>query len=144
MTTKDFKTFSDTKLLYDQGFNVIDATILRDQNQYVMFLKDETKTPPQKNIRIARSSTLTGGYSRPTSPITGAYWAEGPTVAKIGQNWVVYFDKYTEKKMGAVQSSDLVNWTDISDKISFPSGTRHGTIICVEKPILDKLIQGKP
>ncbi|MFD2569518.1 glycoside hydrolase family 43 protein [Spirosoma soli] len=143
VTTKDFKTFSDTQLLYDQGFNVIDATIVKNQDEYVMFLKDETRTPPQKNIRIARSNTLTGGYSKPTPPITGAYWAEGPTVAKIGQNWVVYFDKYTNKKMGAVQSADLTNWTDISDKIDFPTGTRHGTIIKVSKSVLNNLMKGK-
>lgn len=143
VTTPDFKTFSETKLLYDQGFNVIDATILRDQNQYVMFLKDETKTPPQKNIRIARSNTPTGDYSKPTLPITGNYWAEGPTVAKIGSSWVVYFDKYTQHKYGAVQSADLVNWTDISDKISFPPGTRHGTVFRVSQSVLDKLLNGK-
>lgn len=140
--TKDFKTFSGTKLLYDQGFNVIDATIVRDRNDYMMFLKDETRNPPQKNIRIARSNVLTGGYSKPTPPITGAYWAEGPTVAKINQTWLVYFDKYTEHKMGAVQSTDLTNWTDISSKVNFPTGTRHGTVFRVSKTILDNLMRG--
>ncbi len=143
VATKDFKTFSDTKLLYDKGFNVIDATIIRDKNEYVMFLKDETKTPPQKNIRIARSNTLTGGYSAPTSRITGDYWADGPTVAKIGNNWVVYFDKYTKHTMGAVQSTDLVNWTDVSDKVSFPQGTRHGTAFRVPMAVLNKLMEVK-
>ncbi|HYM94916.1 MAG TPA: family 43 glycosylhydrolase, partial [Chitinophagaceae bacterium] len=33
--TKDFKTFSKTKLLYDQGFNVIDATIQISENKYI-------------------------------------------------------------------------------------------------------------
>jgi hypothetical protein len=37
VTTKDFKSFSDTRLLYDPGFNVIDATIVRDGGQYIMF-----------------------------------------------------------------------------------------------------------
>lgn len=64
-------------------------------------------------------------------------------MAKISQNWVMYFNKYTQHSMGAVQSTDLVNWTDISDKASFPSGTRHGTVIRVEKSVLDKLMQGK-
>ena len=143
VTTKDFKTFSDTKLLYDKGFNVIDATIIRDKKENVMFLKDETKTPPQKNIRIARSNTLTGSYSAPTAPITGDYWAEGPTVAKIDNSWVVYFDKYTKHTMGAVQSTDLVNWTDISDKVSFPKGTRHGTAFRVPIAVLNKLLEVK-
>ena len=40
VTTKDFKTFSDTKLLYEPGFNEIDATIVKDKNRFEMFLKD--------------------------------------------------------------------------------------------------------
>ncbi len=143
VTTPDFKTFSETKLLYDAGFNVIDATIIRDGRQYVMVLKDETRTPPQKNLRIARSQTLTGGYSKPSPPITGPYWAEGPTLVKLDQTWVVYFDKYTQHSMGAVQSADLTNWTDISDKVTFPAGTRHGTVIRVPRAVLTKLMAGK-
>lgn len=131
-TTKNFKTFGPTKMLYDKGFNVIDATIVPDGKSFIMFLKDETPKPvPQKNIRIATSSRLTGDYSSPTAPITGNYWAEGPTAIKIGDNWIVYFDKYRDHKYGAVSSTDLVNWTDISDKISFPSGTRHGSVFTI-------------
>ena len=47
-TTQDFKEFSDTKLLYDKGFNVIDGTIVKDNDKYVMVLKDETKNPSRK------------------------------------------------------------------------------------------------
>jgi hypothetical protein len=78
-TSKNFKTFSKTALLYDQGFNVIDATIQPVGNHYMMLLKDETKSPPQKNIRVAFSDQLYGGYGNPSAPITGNYWAEGPT-----------------------------------------------------------------
>ncbi|WP_315817768.1 glycoside hydrolase family 43 protein [Paraflavitalea speifideaquila] len=131
VTTKDFKTFSPTRLLYDQGFNVIDATIQQQGKQYMMFLKDETKKPPQKNVRIATSSKLTTGYSAPSAPITGKYWAEGPTVIRINGNWIVYFDKYTEHKYGAIISTDLKTWTDISDKITFPKGLRHGTVLTI-------------
>jgi Glycosyl hydrolases family 43 len=141
VTTKDFKTFSKTKLLYDQGFNVIDATIQKEGKRYIMFLKDETKKPPQKNIRIAFSDKLTAGYGTPSSPITGNYWAEGPTTIKIGGNWIVYFDKYTQHMYGAVSSPDLKNWTDISDKISFPAGTRHGTVFAITKKELAVLLK---
>lgn len=139
VTTKDLKTFSPTKLLYDKDFNVIDATIQQNGKQYVMFLKDETRKPPQKNLRIATSKKLTTGYSVPSAPITGKYWAEGPTVIRINGNWIVYFDKYTEHKYGAVQSSDLQHWTDISDKVSFPKGTRHGTVFTITKEEFAKL-----
>jgi hypothetical protein len=31
--------------------------------------------------------------------------------------------------MGAVSSPDLQSWTDISDEVHFPQGTRHGTVL---------------
>ncbi len=139
VTTKDFKTFSDTKLLYDPGFNSIDATIVRDGKRWLMFFKDETKEPAQKNLKIAFADNLTGPYSKASDPITDKVWAEGPTTLKIGKNWVVYYDKYTSHKYGAIMSSDLHNWTDISDKISLPTGIRHGSILQVSKKVLSKL-----
>ncbi len=138
-TTQDFKSFSPTQLLYDEGFNVIDATIVMANKQYYMFLKNETRYPPEKNIRIAQGKQLTGPYSQPSAPITGDYWAEGPTVAHINGRWIVYFDKYINHTMGAVASDDLNNWTDISDQIQFPEGTRHGTVFKAPRKVLDAL-----
>lgn len=139
--TKDFKSFSRTKLLYDKGFNVIDASIVNDGKRYIMFLKDETRNPPQKNIRIATSKKLNRGYSAPSSPITGNYWAEGPTAFRLGNKWMVYFDKYRDHRYGAIESADLVNWTEISEKISLPPGIRHGTIFKITKSELQALLK---
>jgi hypothetical protein len=140
-TTQDFNTFTPTSLLYNQGFNVIDGTIIRQGKQYYMFLKDETRYPPEKNIRIATSEKLTGPYSKPSPPITGDYWAEGPTTVRAGNRWIVYFDKYTNHQMGAVASDDLKNWQDISHQIQFPKGTRHGSVFKVPRRVLDKLLE---
>jgi GH43 family beta-xylosidase len=128
ITTKDFKSFSKTKLLYNPGFSVIDASIVKEGKRWIMFLKNETRSPVEKNLRVATSKKLKGKYSKPGEPITGNYWAEGPTAIKINGQWIVYFDKYTSGKYGAVASNDLVHWNDISDKISFPAGVRHGTV----------------
>lgn len=141
VTTTDFKSFSKTKMLYDKGFNVIDASILPVGKKYVMFLKDETRNPPQKNIRVAFSKKLTSGFSAPSAPITGNYWAEGPTALYKDGQWIVYFDKYRDHKYGAVSSPDLINWTDISDQISIPAGLRHGTIFRVSKAELDVMLR---
>jgi predicted GH43/DUF377 family glycosyl hydrolase len=141
VTTKDFKTFSKAAILYDKGFNVIDATIQKNGKKYAMFLKDETRNPLQKNVRIAYSTSLTGHYSAPSAPITGKYWAEGPTVLKKGNQWIVYFDKYTEHQYGAITSTDLVHWTDISDKLVMPKGIRHGTVITITQKELNKLLK---
>ncbi|MEL7585380.1 MAG: glycoside hydrolase family 43 protein [Prolixibacteraceae bacterium] len=138
-TTKDFKTFSETKLLYDEGFNVIDATIHKIDRKYTMFLKDETRHPAKKHIRLAQSDSLTGGYRLASKPITPD-WVEGPTVTRVDDYWVVYFDEYTRHKMGAVRSRDLRNWEIITDSVSFPEGTRHGTVFKVRKKILKNLL----
>lgn len=142
-TTKNFKDFSPAKLLYDHGFSVIDAAIVSAGKEYVMFLKDETDKPmtPEKNIRIATAKKATGPYSEPGKPITGNYWAEGPTPIKINSKWFVYFDKYTQHKYGVVTSTDLKTWTDESDNLVMPQGIRHGTAFMVSQEILDKLLQ---
>lgn len=131
--TKDFSTFSKTKMLYDNGFNVIDATIVPNGKQFVMFLKDETREPVQKNLKVAVSKKINKGYSNASAPITGNYWAEGPTTLRINGTWIVYFDKYRDHKYGAVQSTDLKNWTDVSEKLSMPKGIRHGTIFTISR-----------
>jgi hypothetical protein len=108
-----------------------------------MFIKDETRYPPQKNIRITESKDILRGYKPVSKPVTGNYWAEGPTSIKIGKKYIVYFDRYTEHKMGAVESTDLKNWTDISDKVSFPNGVRHGTVIEISEKELEVLMNVK-
>lgn len=138
-STKDFKEFSKTKLLYNPGFNIIDATILKDGMQFIMFAKDETREPAQKNLKVAYSKKLKGPYSSASEPISGKYWAEGPTVIKKEDTWIVYFDKYTLHQYGAISSKDLKNWEDISDQISFPKGIRHGSIFTITEAELNKL-----
>lgn len=143
VTTKDFNTFSRAKLLYEHGFNVIDATIQKvGRKRYVMFLKDETIKPVKKTLHIATGKYVTKGWSKPSPPITGNYWAEGPTAIKIGDEWIVYFDKYRDHKYGAIASKDLQMWTDVSDKISLPPGIRHGTIFKISKQEFENLQAG--
>ena len=139
--TKNFKNFSKTKLLYDPGFSVIDASIVADGKQWIMFLKNETRYPPEKNIRIATAKKLKGPYSKTGLPITGNYWAEGPTAIKINGRWLVYFDKYRDHNYGAVSSSDLIHWTDVSDKVFFPAGVRHGTVLKISGEEFEKIIK---
>ena len=141
VTTKDFKTYTDTKLLYDPGFNAIDASIVKEGGKFVMFLKDETREPAQKNLKIAYGDALTGPYGPASAAITGKYWAEGPTSLKIGNSWLLYFDKYTEHKYGAMRSADLSRWEDISEEISLPKGIRHGSILKITQKELSKLLK---
>ena len=141
-TTKDFKTFTKTKLFYEPGFSVIDASIVKNKKkQYLMFLKNETRWPEEKNIRVATTKRLKKKFGAPSAPITGKYWAEGPTALKLGNQWIVYFDKYRDHAYGAVASSDLKTWIDVSDKVSFPQGIRHGTAFLISRAEFNQLLQ---
>ncbi len=133
VTTKNFKKFRKTKLLYDPGFSGIDATIQKEDKKFVMFLKNETRSPVEKNLRLAYAKKLTGPYAAAGPSITGNYWAEGPTAIKLGNQWIVYFDKYRDHVYGAVTSADLANWTDVSDKIKMPAGIRHGSVLSITR-----------
>lgn len=64
-----------------------------------MFVKDETRNPPQKNIRLTTSKNIYGPYGNPSEPITGKYWAEGPSSIKINGTWYVYFDFSSDAKI---------------------------------------------
>ncbi len=139
VTTKDFETFSDTRLFYDPGFNVIDATIVKEGDRWVMFLKDETREPAQKSLKMAFADKLEGPYTPAGEPITGDYWAEGPTAIRVNGEWVVYFDKYTEHRYGAMASKDLVSWRDVSEKLEMPEGIRHGTVFRISREELQRL-----
>jgi hypothetical protein len=143
-TTEDFHSFAGTELLYDPGFNVIDATIRESEGEYIMFLKNETRWPvPEKNIRIATSHDLYSGWSPASDPITDD-WVEGPTALQTVEGWTVYFDRYRKHEMGAVFSADLENWMDISGKLHFPEGTKHGSVFRVKRSELEKLKQAFP
>ena len=141
VTTKDFKSYTPTKLFFDPGFSVIDGTILQKGNEYMLFVKNETLRPVQKNIRVAVTNDLQNGFPTDVSaPITGKYWAEGPSPLLVDDYVYVYFDKYRDYKYGAVRSKDGKNWEDVSDKVDFPKGIRHGTAFPVSKEILETLL----
>jgi beta-xylosidase len=143
-TTKDFETFSPTKLFFDGGFNCIDATILKAGATYVLIVKDETAKPVKKNLRLATSASPGGPYANVSEPFTIS-WIEGPSAIRIGDDYVVYFDHYTKPQYyGAVRSKDLKTWQDVSKEMSFPPGMRHGTVLKVSKEVIDRLLSAAP
>lgn len=141
--TTDFEHFSPTKLLYDPGFNVIDASIVRDPDadRWLMFVKDERKVPtPKKNLFLAAATKLEGQYEQIADPFTGRQWAEGPTAMKIGDKWFCWFDRYGDHYYSLFTSRDLKSWEDESDALSVPRGVRHFTVGRVKKSLIDGLL----
>ena len=136
-TTKDFKTFSKAALFADPGFSIIDAVIVRkEKGKYVLVLKDNTR--PNRNIKVAFSDKVFGPYTNVSAPFTG-YLTEGPTVAKVGKDWLIYFDQYRDKTFGAVKTSDFKEFVNISDQVVVPKDHKHGTITKINRKTLKVL-----
>lgn len=131
-TTKDFARWSEPRVFFDPGFNVIDAVIVRDEprNRWVLVCKDETLRPsPRKELRIAFSDRMQGEYVVAGEPITAAgRWVEGPTVLQEAGAWTIYFDRYRSGKFGAVRTSDWESFA-VVEGVVLPRGARHGCVL---------------
>lgn len=141
VTTKDFETFSETKVYFNPGFSVIDGAMMEKDGSYYLFVKNENSNPPEKNIRVVKHSKPDGFPTKVSPPITGKYWAEGPTPLQVGEYVYVYFDKYRDRKYGAVRSKNMTDWEDVSESVSFPRGIRHGTAFPVSESVLKVLMR---
>lgn len=142
VTTKDFQTFSKAALFLDPGFSVIDCVIAkRKKNDYVLVLKDNTR--PQRNIKVAFSKDVLGPYQNISPPFTG-FLTEGPTVAKVNNDWLIYFDQYRDKTYGSVRTTDFKTFSNISKEITVPKDHKHGTIIPIDRKTWKGLQAKKP
>jgi hypothetical protein len=138
-TTKDFVSFSETKLFFDPKFSVIDASIVKRGNaDYVLVLKDNTR--PERNIKLAYATSPYGPYTNVSAPITN-HFSEGPSVVKVKKDWLMYFDAYQEKKYGAIRTKDFLSFEKIDSLVSIPEGHKHGTVFTTRKRILNQLIK---
>ncbi|MCG8508023.1 MAG: family 43 glycosylhydrolase, partial [Rhodospirillales bacterium] len=141
-TTRDFQTYTPTRLFYEPGFNVIDSTITRHGDRYVMVLKDETRHPPAKNLRVATSDKVTGPWSEASAPFTPKdLWVEGPTCTRIGDHWYVYYDAYAKGHYGAMRTRDFKEWEDVTGQLRYPRGMRHGTVLSVSPDAVKTLLK---
>lgn len=140
-TTRNFETFSPAALFLDPGFSVIDAFLARDNDHYVLICKDNSR--PGLALRGAFGKTPLGPWEGMSRLITQKY-TEGPCALKAGDDWLIYFDAYREKRYGALRTRDFRNFTDVTREISFPEGHKHGTAIRVPRSILDHLLKSRP
>jgi hypothetical protein len=136
-TTKDFQIFSDTKLFLDPGFSVIDAVILKKANrEYVLVLKDNTR--PERHIKVAFADNPLGPWKNVSKAFTDNF-TEGPSVAKVKDDWLIYYDSYRKKIYEASATKDFIHFENVTNKTKVPEGHKHGTIVTVKKKIVRQL-----
>ncbi len=139
-TTTDFKAFTESRLLYNPGFNAIDATLFEVDGRYYLFFKDERKQPLKKNLRYVVADQPEGPFGKASEAFTGD-WVEGPSAIKIKDEYLVYFDHYAQPNYyGAMRSKDLQHWEDCSKWMSFPKGHRHGTALRIPNQLARRLL----
>lgn len=136
--TKDWKEFTPAKVFFEPPYSVIDGTLLKHEDTYYLFHKEEefgAKTGERRAIRVATSRRLEGPYEVIEGNLNNGQIVpvitEGPTVSKdpVKAGWLLYYDYCMTNRYGVSYSPDLLNWEIIGD-VRFPADARHG---CVSK-----------
>lgn len=142
VTTKDFATFSEPQVLIDPGFDHIDATIQRWNNQFVALIKEGDKQGKgvAGPIHVAVADDPLGPYELRRPPLI-AKFAEGPTSIAIHGEALLYVDFYRDHHYGLYTTRDFKTVRDVTDSARFVSGQRHGTVLAVPRAIVDGLIE---
>ena len=121
-TTRDFETFSDPQLLFDNNYAVRDAQILQLGARYALLHNDNTG--PIENLRVAFSDSPLG----PWGPSTDAFTAKGtasPAAIRSGDEWWIYHSR------GLVRTRDFWSFTEVP----LPAGVRPVSVIEVPRAL---------
>jgi len=148
ITTKDFKTFSDPKRLFQFDLPTIDVSIRKDGDLYYAILKDEAFVAPDhptgKTIRISWSKSLNGPWSEPTDKIM-PNWCEAPTaiVNPDGSGWLIYAERYSAVRYELVQAPTLQGpfTSPIASSYTMAPKLKHGGMINITKAEYDAIVK---
>jgi hypothetical protein len=131
-TTEDFSSFSPAEVFFDPGHPVIDATVVRDGERFLMAYKDERgendPSTSHKHILLTSFERPGGPYAAPRGPV-GPSAVEGPCFFRREGEWILLFDHYLEHRYGAVRSSDGLTWEHA--EVGLPPGIRHASVLAL-------------
>lgn len=93
------------------------------------FSKANAPSRCTRRSKIARGPGLEGPWTNIQGPFTEA-WSEGPSALEIDGKYVIYYDHYrVPVRYEAIGSNDLEHWEPINDRVSFPKGCKHGSVL---------------
>lgn len=130
--TRDFRTYTPAKKLFDPGYQVIDASIRRFDGWYYMAFKDErghNSDPRYAAIRTARSRDITGPYTD-ISPLLTRYRTEGPLLIEEDGWMYLFYDSFGDSSYRGMRTRDFIKWEDVSSRMHFPKDCKH---LCILK-----------
>ncbi|MFJ4357528.1 family 43 glycosylhydrolase [Streptomyces massasporeus] len=153
-TTKDFRTFSEPKVWNDPGYSVIDSTVVKYEDEYYRYTKDErdpgSAGPCSKFITGEKSTSLTSTRYDFVADCIGKGAmdrGEGPTVFKSNteKKWYLFIDEYGGRGYVPFETTDLASgkWTP-STNYQLPASPRHGTVLPVTQREYDRLLAAYP
>jgi signal transduction histidine kinase len=134
-TTKDFQTFSAAKMFFDPGFSVVDATLFLDHNRFYLVFKEDA----DNHLRLAAAEHPDGPFG-PVSPVLETDFAEGPMLFRIDGQVVAGF-VISGNRTGALKTTDLQHWEDISSGMFLPPGSHQGSVLELAGEKLRPLVQ---
>ncbi len=145
-TTKDFVHFDPPRILHRDDEGILDANIIKVDDTYHLLYR-------KNGIWVATSRQAQGPYTGPYQ-LTSEN-VEGPFAYPFnaGKSYGVVWDYFGQSAgFGLWTSPDFRNWTRISNekapyynnKVEFPAGIRHGSIIGITEKELKALRKAFP
>jgi len=147
ITSRDFKTFTEPKRLFQWDMATIDVIVRKVDGTYYAMIKDELypsfEWPTGKTIRVSSSKNLTGPWSKPSSPITPNF-REAPTLIPRpdGKAWYLYYEQYPGVSYGlSTAETPAGPWHDVyCMKYNVPENARHGCMIAITQKQYDDIM----
>jgi beta-xylosidase len=159
-TTRDFVTFSEAKIWQDRGESRIDSTVIKENDTYYRFTKDEGGGGTGCSDIIQEKSPTLTAVDLPGDPSwefmagcigrdAGTSAVEGPTVFEAnpgdtsGSPYYLFVDEYGGRGYIPLGTDDLENpdW-QVAPSYKLPASPRHGTVIPVTAAELAALREG--
>ncbi|MDR7381862.1 family 43 glycosylhydrolase [Promicromonospora iranensis] len=159
-TTRDFVTFSEATVWQDRGESRIDSTVIKENDTYYRFTKDEGGGGTGCSDIIQEKSPTLTAVDLPGDPSwefmagcigrdAGTSAVEGPTVFEAnpgdtsGSPYYLFVDEYGGRGYIPLGTEDLENpdW-QVPPSYDLPASPRHGTVIPVTAAELAALRDG--
>lgn len=134
--TRDWKSFTPAKVLFQPPYSVIDGTLLEHQGTYYLFHKEEEFSPrtgERRAIRLATADNLEGPYRIHEGPLNQGQIVpvitEGPAVMPDPKRpgWLLLYDYCMSNDYGVSSSTNLLHWS-IEPSTTLPPDARHGSV----------------
>lgn len=148
-TTTDFMNFSETKVWIDYDSDIIDVTVIKEDDYYYRFFK----CAGTNSILMERATDLLGTWESVSSPsVESQPGVEGPAIfelhpedVKDGNKYVLLLDNFGGEGYYYLVADTLADgeFTKLDkDRYTAPENTaRHGTVLRITQKEYDNLIK---